>query len=105
MTSGSVAYVFLDKRTILFSSACRIAFIERCCSSVGDFISIDVAHVTRLADRARNYGITAEEQAEYDGLAVAASNCIGCRACNLRCPFGVNAMVNINMAAVLFEND
>jgi hypothetical protein len=32
--------VFRDNKMILFSNACRIAFIDMCCSSVGDLISI-----------------------------------------------------------------
>lgn len=60
---------------------------------------INIAAVTRLLDQSRIAGITADVRQAYNALDIKASACISCGACNGRCPFGINAMKNVNEAA------
>ncbi|MDD4444944.1 MAG: aldo/keto reductase [Eubacteriales bacterium] len=64
-------------------------------------VEINIAAVTRLLDQARISGITPEIRQAYDALAVKASACISCGACNTRCPFGIDAMENMRQTGVL----
>jgi hypothetical protein len=64
--------------------------------------AIDIGHVNRLLDIAHS-GISDELMAEYNGLSAKASDCTECRACEGRCPFGVEVVARMKQAAELLE--
>jgi len=64
---------------------------------------IDVAEILRLVDEARS-GISAELRQAYSMASARASVCTGCRACEVRCPFGVAVTVKMREAVTLFES-
>ena len=64
---------------------------------------IDVAMVTKLLKLAKAQGAIPETVREhYAALPVKADACIGCGACNSRCPFCVDAAANMREAAEIF---
>lgn len=63
---------------------------------------IDIAEVTKLADMAEKE-MTPELRARYDALEVNASDCLHCGACTKRCPFGIDASVNMARAEKVFR--
>ena len=65
--------------------------------------SIDVASVTKFYNLAQAQGFTPETVREhYRSLSHHAGDCIGCGACEKRCPFGVGIRENMKSAAELF---
>ncbi len=64
---------------------------------------IDVASVTKFFNLARAQGEVPETVREhYAALPHHASECVGCRACERRCPFEVPVVENMGRAAALF---
>ena len=64
---------------------------------------IDVASVTKFLNLARAQGEVPETVREhYAALPHHASVCVGCRACERRCPFTVPVVENMGRAAALF---
>lgn len=63
---------------------------------------IDIGRILRLVDLAQ-WGVSHDLQREYDALPVRASACTECEACEKRCPFGVEVMINLRRAVSLFE--
>jgi hypothetical protein len=63
---------------------------------------IDIAQVSRLLDMAE-LSLTENLRQTYAGLAVRASACTECGACEKRCPFAVPVVQRIRQAAELFE--
>ena len=64
---------------------------------------IDVAAVTKFLNLARAQGCVPETVREhYALLSHGAGECVGCEACNQRCPFQVEAAANMAAAAKLF---
>lgn len=65
---------------------------------------IDVAMVTKLMNLAVAQGEVPETVREhYAVLEHKASECVGCKACETRCPFGVPVLDNMKKAAEIFE--
>jgi len=62
-------------------------------------VGIDVGEVTRLRDAAR--AGDAGARALHAALDHGAGECTDCGVCTARCPFGVNAAVNVQEAARL----
>lgn len=64
---------------------------------------IDIAMVNKLYDLATmQEEIPATVQAHYEALSVHAGDCIGCKGCETRCPFGVPVADRMEMAAKIF---
>ena len=64
---------------------------------------IDIAMVNKLYDLAEmQEEIPATVQAHYSALSANASHCIGCSACEKRCPFGVSIVKQMTKTAQLF---
>lgn len=64
---------------------------------------IDVATVTKFLNLAKAQGTVPETVREhYKVLSHHASECIGCKACEKRCPFGVQIVENMNEAVKIF---
>ena len=64
---------------------------------------IDVAAVTKFLNLSRAQGETPETVREhYAVLPHKAGECVGCGACEKRCPFGVPAVENMRLAAGVF---
>jgi uncharacterized protein len=64
---------------------------------------IDIAMVNKLYDLAvMQEEIPATVQAHYNSLSANASDCIGCAACEKRCPFGVSIVERMKKAVELF---
>jgi len=64
---------------------------------------IDVADVTKFLNLCRAQGAVPETVREhYGALAHHAGECIGCGACETRCPFGVAIRENLRQAAEIF---
>lgn len=64
---------------------------------------IDVATVTKFLNLAKAQGTVPETVREhYKVLSHHASECIGCRACEKRCPFGVHIVDNMSEAEKIF---
>ncbi|MBC8547652.1 aldo/keto reductase [Clostridiaceae bacterium NSJ-31] len=64
---------------------------------------IDVATVTKFLNLARAQGEVPETVREhYAALSHTAGECIACRACEKRCPFGVPVVENMAAAKVMF---
>lgn len=64
---------------------------------------IDIAMVNKLYDLAvMQEEIPATVQAHYSSLSANASDCIGCSACEERCPFGVSIVDRMKKAVQLF---
>lgn len=64
---------------------------------------IDVATVTKFLNLAKAQGTVPETVREhYNVLSHHASECIGCRACEKRCPFGVHIVENMSEAEKIF---
>ena len=67
--------------------------------------NIDIAMVNKLYDLATmQEEIPATVREHYAALGARASDCIGCRACEARCPFEVNISERMKMTAELFGN-
>ena len=65
--------------------------------------NIDVAMVTKFLNLCKAQGTVPETVREhYKVLGHHASECVGCGACEKRCPFGVNVRDNMSAAAKLF---
>lgn len=66
--------------------------------------NIDIAMVNKLYDLAlMQEEIPATVRAHYTSLSANASDCIGCQACETRCPFGVSIAERMEKAAQLFQ--
>ena len=66
---------------------------------------IDVASVTKFLNLAKAQGSVPETVREhYGALAHKASECIACKACEKRCPFGVPVVENMKQAAEVFSS-
>lgn len=66
-------------------------------------MDIDIAMVNKLYDLAvMQQEIPASVKEHYQALSVHASDCIGCRECETRCPFGVKIGDRMELAAKLF---
>ena len=64
---------------------------------------IDIAMVNKLYDLAvMQDQIPSTVQAHYIGLSANASDCISCAACEIRCPFGVSIVEQMEKAVQLF---
>lgn len=64
---------------------------------------IDIAMVNKLYDlAAMQPDVPAAVRAHYTGLSANGKDCIGCRACEERCPFGVAVAERMEKAAKLF---
>lgn len=65
---------------------------------------IDIAMVNKLYDLAlMQKEIPATVKAHYTGLSSNASNCISCKACEKRCPFGVPIVERMDKAVLMFR--
>lgn len=65
---------------------------------------IDVAAVTKFLNLTRAQGFVPETVREhYAALAHHADECVGCGACERRCPFGVGVMENMRLARDVFS--
>ena len=66
-------------------------------------VGIDIATVTKFYNLTRAQGGIPETVREhYAALSAHAGDCIGCGACETRCPFGVEIMENMKRAAETF---
>ena len=66
-------------------------------------MDIDIAMVNKLYDLAvMQQEVPASVKEHYNALSVHASDCIGCRECETRCPFGVKIGDRMELAAKLF---
>lgn len=63
---------------------------------------LDVAAVNKYLALAQQQGAAGTVQAHYDALAHHAAECIGCGACEKRCPFSVSVRENMKQAAEVF---
>lgn len=64
---------------------------------------IDVANVTKFLNLAKAQGEVPETVREhYAALPHKAGECIGCGACQKRCPFGVSVIANMDAACEIF---
>jgi predicted aldo/keto reductase-like oxidoreductase len=64
---------------------------------------IEIAKVNELLDKAaKSDKDKAQAQAEYDKLSHHASECVGCGACEQRCPFGVPVRQRMKEAVTVF---
>ena len=68
-------------------------------------VNIDIAMVNKYLDLAELQDKVPDTlKAHYSSLSVNASACIGCRACEERCPFGVRIAERMEKAVKLFES-
>lgn len=66
---------------------------------------IEVASVTKFLNLAKAQGFVPETVREhYALLAHKAGECVECRACEKRCPFGVEVVANMREAKKIFGN-
>jgi predicted aldo/keto reductase-like oxidoreductase len=63
---------------------------------------IDIGQVNRLLDIALQ-GLRESVMSDYAALSVKASTCTGCGVCTKRCPFGVDVVPRMRVAAEMFE--
>ncbi len=63
---------------------------------------IDVAEVTKFADLFTENGESETLRSHYASLTAHGSDCIGCGACEKRCPFSVPVRRNMARAKSLF---
>ena len=64
---------------------------------------IDVAAVTKFLNLARaQHGAPETVRGHYAALEHTAGECVACRACEKRCPFGVPVVDNMRAARELF---
>ncbi len=106
----SAAYCEADARDRDYAAALasfpRVSWVGHCmyCSHCAPCpMFIDVADVTKYLHLAQAQGEIPETVREhYRALEHHAGECIGCGACESRCPFGVNVRENMRMAAELF---
>ena len=64
---------------------------------------IDIAMINKFYDLATMQPeVPATVQSHYEALEHTASECIGCRACESRCPFGVKIAERMKKTAKLF---
>ena len=67
-------------------------------------VGIDIAMVNKLYDLALMQDtVPATIKAHYDSLSSNGSDCIGCRGCEERCPFGVPVSERMVRAGELFQ--
>lgn len=94
-----------DYATVL-ANAPRHAYMGQCtyCGHCKPCpVDIDIAMVNKYYDLATvQKEIPASVRDHYEGLAVHADACIGCQACEERCPFGVKIAERMKLAAELF---
>ena len=95
-----------DYATVL-ANAPRHAYMGQCtyCGHCKPCpVDIDIAMVNKYYDLATvQKEIPASVRDHYEGLAVHADACIGCQACEERCPFGVKSSERMKLAAELFR--
>ena len=66
-------------------------------------MGIDIAAVNKYYDLAAMQAeVPPTVKAHYEALTVGGSDCIGCGACEPRCPFGVPIVERMEKAAELF---
>ena len=66
-------------------------------------VELDIAAINKFYDLATMQPeVPASVQSHYELLAHKASECIGCQACESRCPFGVPIAERMRKAAALF---
>ncbi|MBQ9910285.1 MAG: aldo/keto reductase [Lachnospiraceae bacterium] len=66
-------------------------------------MNIDIAMVNKFYDLAvSQMSVPESVRAHYDALSASASDCIGCRSCETRCPFGVKIADRMEKTAALF---
>ncbi|MBR2737870.1 MAG: aldo/keto reductase [Lachnospiraceae bacterium] len=66
-------------------------------------VNIDIAMVNKFYDlAAAQPEVPASVRAHYEALGATASDCIGCRGCESRCPFGVEVSERMKQTAELF---
>ena len=64
---------------------------------------IDIAMVNKFYDLAVQQPVVPESvKAHYEALGIGAAECIGCRKCEERCPFGVEIAERMKNAAEVF---
>ena len=67
-------------------------------------MEIDIAMVNKFYDLAlQQETVPASVRAHYEALGANASDCIGCRSCEERCPFDVPIAERMEKAAELFK--
>lgn len=67
-------------------------------------VNIDIAMVNKLYDLALQQSeIPRSLREHYRNLGPAAADCVGCKSCESRCPFGVQIAERMKQAAALFE--
>ncbi len=67
-------------------------------------MNIDIAMVNKLYDLALQQSeIPRSLREHYRNLGPAAADCVGCKSCESRCPFGVKIAERMKQAARLFE--
>lgn len=64
--------------------------------------AIDIGQTLRFLDMAQQR-VTTELKAAYNAFSAKASDCTECKACETRCPFGVNVIPKMQQAVALFE--
>lgn len=62
---------------------------------------LDIAQITKLADMAQNE-MNEDIKQSYYSLKVKAEDCIECSSCTERCPFGIDAQLNMQRAKDIF---
>ena len=66
-------------------------------------MDIDIAMVNKFYDLAVQQGKVPDSvKAHYEALSHTASECVGCKGCESRCPFGVEIADKMEKAAELF---
>lgn len=69
-------------------------------------VKIDIAMVNKLYDLATMQSqVPPTLKAHYEGLSANAGDCIGCKSCETRCPFGVAVAERMKLTARLFEGN
>ena len=91
----------------VLASAPKHTFIQGECTYCGHCkpcpVDIDIAMVNKYYDLAEMQGeVPATVKAHYLALNHRAGQCIGCRSCESRCPFGVKIAQRMEKAAELF---
>ena len=90
----------------VFSSFPKISWAGRCmyCGHCAPCpMGIAVADVTKFLNLTRASGTVPETVAQhYSVLTAHGGDCIGCGACETRCPFGVNIRENMSLAKAVF---
>lgn len=69
-------------------------------------VGIDIAMVNKLYDLALMQPQVPDSlRAHYEGLSARGGDCIGCRSCESRCPFGVSVAERMKLAQECFDSE